>query len=406
MPLYQYTTRDAQGQPVGGTLEAAGAEQALAMLAAEGLVVDAGDLVEIAQAPDQPPDSGRSPVQLSATEAVDAAEVLAELAGAELPLAAGLRAVAEELPRRRVCRYLLHLAARLDRGVSLEEALKEKGRGVSELVRAAVSAGVQGEHLAEMLEQLVVVERQRREMRRRIVASLAYPAILVAVLLGLMVFVSTFVIQPMSEIYEDFDAELPAITQVIIGASHWWVSDGGGLLGLVILLAAVGLLALWIFRGTAGAQQVINAVPVLGPAWRWQGLTEFARMMSVLLDRGIPLPGAMRLVADGLRRQELAQACRASAESMEEGESLAACLDRHGAFPPSLKPLVQSGVEASRPAEGFRAAAEMYSRRTAVDLTLWEVVVPPILLLVVATFVGLLVVALLMPMIGLIQTLS
>jgi len=97
---------------------------------------------------------------------------------------------------------------------------------------------------------------------------------------------------------------------------------------------------------------------------------------------------------------------RACAGEVEAGESFTSCLARYEEFPASIRPVIESGLAAQDPAQGFAAAADMYRRRAGVDATLWEAILPPLILLIVAASLGFLMVAVLLPMAKLVSLLS
>ena len=416
MPRYRYQALDAEGNPVTGQLEAAGVDQALAQLAAEGLVVEPDGLVaepdgRVAE-PDglvaEPeavveilPEDGRGG-RLSVAEAVEVGGGVVELAQASLPLAPGLRAMADELGNRRVSQCLVRIAGRLEAGASLEEAINGEGPRFPAHVRGLILAGEQSGKLPEALELYVGLIHQRSDLRRRVWASVAYPLLLVVLLAALCVFLCMFVVAPFAEVYEDLGVELPLMTQWVIGLARTGPPLFLGMAGALVL----GGLLLWLGARAGWSQGVLYHFPVLGPMWRWQGLAEFSQMMAIFLDEQVPLPQALRLTADGLKARRLARACLQSADMVEAGRPLSDCVDRFWEFPPTLRPLVDWGQRTSQPAETFRAAAEMFERRVSVGTTFWEVVAPPAMLVFVGGTVGVLIVSLMGPMVGLFQSLS
>jgi type II secretory pathway component PulF len=221
-------------------------------------------------------------------------------------------------------------------------------------------------------------------------------------LIALFLFCSLAIVPEFAKIYRDFECDLPQATVACI-----WMSTTGARMAMVLVSVLVlGLAPLLLLRKTVWLERMFYELPVLGPMWRWQGLVEFANLMEILLAHQVPLPEALRLTADGVRGADLAAACRKSAARIEAGETLSHCVSELRAFPPTLKPFVDSAAESSRPAAAFEAAAEMFRRRISLDMTLWEVVVPPAILAAIGCSIGFMVIALFMPLISLIQNLT
>lgn len=395
MPKYRYQAADAEGKAATGELEAAGLEEARELLSARGFDGQHATLTEIAESSL----GGR----LSEKEAAEFGSQVAQLVKAGLPLAAGLRAMADEMPQRRVARALRRLASQLDAGTPLDAALEVQRKSFPAHLRGLIRAGVESGRLAEALEEFVDVEKGRIELRRRVWLALAYPVLLLFILYLLLAGLFTFVVPQFATIYEEFGMMLPPLTITVV-----WLSRSG--IGLVVVLPAL-VAAAFIFLGSmrrvSWVQRTLYWVPVLGPMWRWVGLSNFCRMMALLTGQQLPLPRALRLTAAGLRETDLAAACREAADEIEGGRSLSECLADFWQFPPSLRPLVEWAERTSNPVAAFQAGTEMFEGRVRVFVPLLQTILPPVVfLLVFATVFLLVIVGLFMPLIDLISCLS
>jgi general secretion pathway protein F len=397
MTRYLYTAIDKDGQAVRGALETAGPEQALAQLAAQGLRVEAAGL---RAAGESVPAGGR----LSAEEAAQLGMQVADLARDSLPLEPGLQALAEELPHRRLGSVLRRIAERLDQGGSLESALALEQARLPEHLRGLVVAGIRSGRLGEVLEELVLIDQRRRHLRQNITLALAYPALLLAMIVGVFAFLGIAVAPHFAEIYRDFNTELPPMTQLFLTTC----SPASGAAALVILIVfVVSIVVLWGLRPvSAWTQTVLYAIPVIGPLWRSHNLAEFSRMMELLLAIELPLPGALRLTADGLQAAGLSAACRRAASRVDGGLSLAEAMAGSPAFPRRLQALAGQGERTATLGESFRAAAEMFEGLAATQRTFFEAILLPLLLLTIVSYVGFVLLALLLPLISLVSRLS
>jgi type II secretory pathway component PulF len=375
--------------------------------------------------------------RLSAEETAELAARIAELTKAGLPLGEGLRALAGDIPRRRLRRALGTLADRLDAGMDLAEALDaQKGcaphctphapregtdgstphapreeasvtRSVTSTIvplhlRGLVLAGLRSGRLAEVLEEYVDLQRSQADMRRRVALSLIYPFVLLAMLTMLAVVVRVYLIEQFARLYGDFGTKLPPLTTYFIRSS-WSTTWGlvfltGAFVAIPILLAAApGARWLW---------PLLRRVPMIGPLLRWSHLAQFSRLMGLLLEQQVPLPDALRLTSDGLRDPDLAYGCRRVADDVDGGRVLYESMAAQRQFPPSLIPVVEWGQRAPALADAFRAAAEMFEGRLRSQGSLLEAILLPIMFMFIICFVGALVVALFLPLISLVTRLS
>ncbi len=340
--------------------------------------------------------------KLSVEEATELAARVAELTKAGLPLGAGLRALAGELTSRRLARAMLTLADRLDAGDDLAAAIDALGSRLPPHLRGLVLAGLRSGHLPEVLEEYIDIERSQLDLRRRLWSSLLYPFVLLAVLTAMVVIARVFILPGFVSLYRGLAVSLPSITRWFI-ASSWTMMWGMvalmALVALVPLLLTAGLHVTWICP-------IAYKVPMIGAVLRWSHLAQFGRLMQLLLGQQVPLPDALQLASEGMRDGNLAAACRNVADEVTRGRPLCESLADRRQFPLSMIPVIEWGQRAPALPDAFRAVAEMFEGRGRSQSPLLEAIALPVMFMVIVTFIGTFVIAMMLPMISLISALS
>lgn len=407
MPTYRYEADDRDGQRKSGEVAAPSREQAIARLSSEGL-----SAIRILEPPILEPSADESEIvmaeivpaqeRLSLAEAVDLSALAAGLAASGLPLDAGLKAAAMEAPSRRLSRALLSVSRHLGAGLPLDEALAAQGERWPLHVRGLVLAGLHSGRMATVLEEFVAIERHAAQLRRRVVLTLAYPAILTSILLAAFAFFAVAVFPALANVLDDFDVGLPPTTQIAVGfsANGMYV-----LLGNVAVVLGAWLL-IWLASDVPELSSMLKAFPLLGPIARWAALSRFARMLALLLEGRLPLAESLRMAGDGARDADLASACRKAAGAIENGCSLEESLSTHAAFPRSLSPIVAWGRQAAALPEALNTAADMFEARLQSQLGLLRTAVPALTFLAVLWGALFLVAAVALPMVSLIERLT
>ena len=339
--------------------------------------------------------------KLSTEEATELAARVADLTKAGLPLGEGLRALAGELSGRRLPHVLGVLADRLDAGEDLAVAIDSVGRYLPPHLRGLVLAGLRSGRLAEVLEEYVDLERSQDEIRRRLLSSLLYSFALLAVLTGVTVFVQLFITPRFTSIFRDFNCALPGITVWFICSS--WLAMWGMVVLFCVLTVVPILLAT--LPPVSFLWSAMYRIPVLGPLLRWSHVAQFARLMSLLTEQCVPLPDALRLTSEGLRDASLALGCRRVAQDVDRGQSLVDSMAAKSQFPASMIPLVGWGQRTPALPDAFLAIAEMFEGRARSQGSLLQAILMPVMFLTIVIFVGVFVVAMMLPMIQLIQKL-
>ena len=395
MATYRYTARDADGKEVVGDIEAPDVEEARRLLRERGL--DALDVSPIATGAS----AGGRAERLSSEEAEQLTQHVAQLSAANLPLAPGLRAAAEECGNPRVASALRSIAKGTEQGQSLEEVLAGADalfpRYISGLVLAAARTGRLGDALSELVEH----QRASRALRQSILAALAYP--LLVVCLAMVVLLSTiiYIAGSYEEMFGEFH-ELPWSSELLF----WWRDTG---LWLAAGGVAVGLLAAAIVRlrvGRAGWQRLIAATPIFGPLSRWSSVAEWSGLLGLLLEHHIPLPEALRLAADGVRNANIGQLSLRLAEGAEKGRSMSQMLSATPQVPASLIPLVRWGEKAGALADALGAGREMFEKRVRTRSWLLKSILPPVLFIAIGSCILFVVSGLFAPLGSMVQGLS
>ena len=155
-------------------------------------------------------------------------------------------------------------------------------------------AGVESGDLAGTMERLALQRTAEQRIHRKILSAIAYPLIIAAILVPLMLFLSVYVIPMFGEIYSEFDLDLPAMTELILQIAAQTPMLVGGLVLLVlvlpILLRVLG--GRWLFH------RVRSALPVVGPMWTWSGQREFAAHLASFLSLRVPMAEAVAHTGD------------------------------------------------------------------------------------------------------------
>ncbi|NUQ65880.1 MAG: type II secretion system F family protein [Pirellulales bacterium] len=339
--------------------------------------------------------------RLNGEQTADLADHMARMAKAGLPLSPGFRAMAEELPHSRLARVLRRIAQRLDAGATLEEAMEAEQNSFPSHLRGLVIASARSGNLAAVMERFVALQRQRTELQRRIWMNLAYPMLLLSGLLALFTASALLIVPQFAKILADFGAELPMLTKFVLAMSLYGVWMVLGALGGILALAVIVRLA-----SPHLAARLWHTVPVIGPMLRWSRMTQFARLMELMLALRLPAPEALRACAEGLQEPDLARGCRKAAVEIESGLGLAESLAQHRQFPPTLAPFLTWGQANACLPEAFRAAAEAFEGRAEGDLVLLEAILLPFTLVLIVFGAFFLIIGLFLPLISLVQRLT
>jgi len=335
-------------------------------------------------------------------EAVYMAEAVADLSAEGLLLADGLRAAAKEAPSRRMANELRRVAKELEEGQSLETVLHSPQADYPRHMQGLVRAALKTNQLAEVFGEMADHQRTVHELWRSVRSALAYPAIVLTFAAVIGLWLDIFVVGEFIQMFEEFELDLPPATHVVVdlhSSGIWWLCVP--VVGLLVALVFVRL-----FGGAVRWRRVLATVPLIGPLWHWTGVCELARLLAVLLEQGIPVPEALRLAAGGVHDANMRQVSLWLADGTQRGQPLSTLLESTYRLPATLRPLVRWGERTGELGEAFRVAGVMYAKRVQMRADLVRGVIPPLVYVAVAVTIGFVAIALMLPMVSMIQGLS
>jgi type II secretory pathway component PulF len=341
------------------------------------------------------------PASLSAEESAELSARLAALAQSGLPLESGLYALADDVAQPKLASVLRNLASRLEEGQKLETAIAAQGSRLPAHLRGLIVAGVRSGRLPLVLDQFAALTRRGQDVRRRVLLTLAYPAILLGIMAALLIFCYYGLSSQFATVFKDFNCKLPELTVFFFqysGTVAWTM------LGLTIAAIAIPLAAMFVPVG-AWLGRTTSWIPIVGKIARDDCQAQFSHLLALLLEEEVPLPEALRLTAAALQDTMLARQSAVAATAVESGLPLDQAL-LQARFPDSLAVLAAWGQQKNSLTQSLRAAAEAFEARTNSQSALLNVLVPPLMYMAIITFAGITVLALMMPLMSLISNLS
>jgi type IV pilus assembly protein PilC len=272
---------------------------------------------------------------------------------------------------------------------------------VSRIYATTLVAGEKSGNLDEVLARYINFEKTALSVRKKLLISLIYPALLITAVLFILVFLVTFVVPRFAALYQDLGAELPAITVFILSfgvgvQKYAWLIFGS----LVVLV-----LTLQRWRRSRAGQERIDRVrlrmPLLGQIWLKYQVSMFCRTLATLLAGGLPLVPALETAGESMESRTVANSVVAAAERVKEGQPLAKCLEETRRFPAMAIEMLAVGESTGSMREMLISVADFYEEDVQNAVTAAMALIEPILLIIVAVFVITILLALYLPLFSL-----
>ena len=270
-----------------------------------------------------------------------------------------------------------------------------------------VRAGEVGGVLDRVLNRLAVFREKASEIRSKIKSALIYPAVLVLFAVGVIAAVVMFVIPKFKEIFDSFDVDLPEPTRILLGISGfmstWWYL----VLGLPLLVFLLHNLMIRRNRGyRRGWHALLLKIPFLGPVLNGSMTAQFTRTFGTLVQAGVPHLDALAICRDTSANEVLVDAVEDIRRTVREGEGIARPMGETGLFDDVVTNMVDVGEETGELDGMLLKVADAYDVQVDRKLDAFFKVLEPAILIFMAIVIGALVIALIMPLTEMMQTIG
>jgi len=392
MPRFKYAALDAKGKPAVGEITAEDSQQAVARVRDLGYYP-----TNVGEVSDTPRDLR---ARISRGDIALAIRQLANLVAAGLPMHRSLMVLSEQTHNKNL-RALIEVArAEVRGGGALSEALARFPKQFPSLAINLIRTGESTGSLSDALGRLADLMDKSLQRRAQVTSALIYPALLITVATGAVVFLIGFLVPKLSLIFQDYEASLPLPTIILMSIADavrngWWAG-----LALILLL----VVAFWYNSQRAGIawwERLLRIFPFSRSLMEKIVTTRFARTFGALLSGGVPVLEAMEIAGQGTGSSLTSYAVSSAKKEVSEGVPVANALEQVSDFLPALIHVSAVGEETGRLPELLGRLADLLDFEVDISLRRLISVLEPGIIVVMGLIVGFIVLAILLPIFNL-----
>lgn len=382
MPFFSYKGRNARGELLQGVLESTDSGAVADQLFNTGITP-----VEIL-ATSKPAVGGSDNWWTKLTETkvlpIDVqlfSRQLYTLLKAGVPIMRGLAGLQESAISKAFARVIKDLRESLDAGRELSAAMRRHPDVFSLFYVSMVRVGEMTGRLEEVFLRLFEYLEFDREMRERIKTALRYPVFVVIVMVIAIGVIMRFVIPEFAKVYAGFNAELPLMTKILIGASNFTVQYSPLLISLIV----AGVISFKMWTATVNGRYLWDRfklrIPIAGKIILKGTLARFARSFALSSKSGVPIVQGLTVVAQTVDNAFIANRIEQMRDGVERGESILRTATTTGVFTPVVLQMIAIGEEAGELDDLMDEIAEMYEREVDYELKTLSSQIEPILIM-------------------------
>ena len=318
------------------------------------------------------------------------------LVKAGLPILRALDLLADRASSPKLRPVISQLRDRVREGKSLSEAVAEAGV-FSKVYSTAILAGEKSGNLSGVLDYYIAYQRVSTGVRKKILATLVYPVLLISVAIIIVTYLVTAVIPKFALLYRDLNVELPGPTKLLIALT---VDYRYAMLGAV---AALALTAAGIFlwsrseEGGTSLDRLKFRLPVIGETLLKFQVAQFSRTLATLLTGGTPLVAGLQTASDAITSRLLRSTVVQATQNVREGESLSSALASKGVMPPMALDMIEVGESSGALSPMLTSVAEFYEEEVNLRLSALVSLIEPLLLIFMGMLVAFILISLYLP---------
>lgn len=386
MPIFEYKAVNNRGKSKKGYIESDSIETAKERLAGQKLLVT--ELLPYRQT--------EKKVRLTPQFVLTFTRDLAQLLKAGLPLYESLMTIEENYREHKSHLVLLDLCDQVKHGTQLSVALNRYNTSFSGVYIAMCAAGERSAQLGNVFEELSQLLQRTQKLRKQMVSAMIYPAFIGSFCLIVIAALLFFLVPSMAELFEG--RELHPMTAVVLSISQFFTNHA------IFVSAAAGLIITCVFtffqhpKFLSMRAYLTMRLPLIKDFTTQAVMTRFCRTLARLLQSGVPLLEGLQLARGVMQNRLFEQAIEASEKKVMEGHSLAGQLKQHAIIPAPAVRMLGIAEESGSTADMLGHIADLYNSELEKHLTRLTAYLQPIILLVLGIIVGVILLAVLLPL--------
>ncbi len=396
MPRFTYSARQPDGRTVTGEQEAASEYEALRILQQQGFIVTRVQEGKLSELPTNL-NNVRRHKRIRSRDMIMYIRQMATLLSSNVPLLRALDVIRSQTESQHLADVMEKMASDIRAGATFKDAMGRHPRVFPVLWSFLIDAGEVSGKLPLVLEQLALYVETSQRIKTKFITAMFYPAILTLVASGAVSVFLLFVIPIFKNLFDSFGAKLPLLTRMVIATS-----DGLRHYFIFVLLVgfAVGFFLNRFVRtpsGRATADRLVLRVPFVGAFFKDIILARVASSLYILIKSGVNILRGLEITAKSSGNIVFEDALLRVRDEVQHGRPIAVSLAKHPIFPGMLVQMVMIGEESGRLEELLARVAAYYEEQVDVFVNRLSTVLEPLILVVMGGIVGVLVIAMFLP---------
>ena len=422
MPTFQYEALDDGGKPQKGTITASTSDEAIARIRSQGYFPTSVREQKVKKSKGRAGGGGGGKKKgggfsiniggVSTKHLTTFTRQLSTLQDAGLPILRSLQILEQQQKAGLLKDTLDGVHEDVASGSTLSDAMNKHPKAFDKLYTKMIAAGEVGGVLDLILQRLAEFMEKAAKLKRRVIGALIYPAMVILVAAVIVLGIMVFIVPQFESIFDDFDAEMPQMTIIMIGISKWLGGrqyDGQlpGILWVLLSPVAIFMFFKLIRKSNAGkatTDWVLLKLPVVGKLAAKATIAKFTRTLGTLITAGVPILDAITITGETTGNYVFETALQKVHDSVRQGESFAEPLRLAKVTDTIVVNMIDVGEETGDLDKMLLKVADNYDEEVDVAVSSLVSLLEPVMIVVLGLIVGTIVISLFLPLVALMQS--
>ena len=397
MPIFLWEGKDSRGQTISGELEATDKIAVFNLLKARKITANTNKIREKGAGMNKEIKIPFLGAKIKQKDISIFTRQFSTMIDAGLPLVQGLSILSQQNPNPKLKAMLESIKEEVESGKTLTESLKNFPKHFDTLYVNMVDAGENGGILDIILDRRSVYMEKSIKLKREIKTALIYPSVVISAAILVTTILLVFVIPTFAELFEDFGAELPLPTQIVINISNFFVKyffviSGSFFTSLIIFFK---------FSKTDNGKSVLHPIyfqlPIFGDLIRKVAVARFTRTLGTMLSSGVPILTALNICSKTAGNKVVEVTVQKTRVAISEGKQMADTLSESNVFPPMVTQMIGVGETSGALDKMLEKVAIFYEEEVDNAVGALKQLIEPLMILFLGVIIGGLVIAMYLP---------
>ena len=395
MPRYSYTALASGGKTVKGTVTAESPYSARKQLRARG--IHATDVKQVLAESEVKSGLMSFFGKTKKTHIIEFTKQMSILLNSEIKLTESLSVMIEQTSDVRFKNVITDIRDRVVTGEALTEALSDYTEYFDIIYISMIRVGEATGTLGKTMETISAFMEKRRRVESKVMTSMIYPMCIVTMGIGAIIFLTTFVLPKIIVQIQKAGMQLPLITRILMAVSHILINYWYIVLFIIGLIVFAIRKFLRTERGRYLWDRVFLSLPMFGPLIKQRVVSRFASTLSILLNSGMSMAESLKVVADVTGNVIMVNAVKKARDRILSGADIATPLRESGVISPAIAHMVAVGEKSGELARMLQSISENLESSSDIVIERLIAALEPVIIVVMAFFVGLIALAALLP---------